>query len=240
MRRIRTGWYAAGPPSLVEDAVRRGGALGCISALSLHGAWTLPDDRIHVIAGRGSRTLSGTKIHWRARKPRQPVQNISSAIAQTIRCVDREAAVVALDSALNRGLISQREVEAICQESARGRKLLPFLDPHSESGIETIARLRLRRRNLRVRTQVRIGMARVDLIVGDRLVIELDGRSWHDRPGDFENDRSRDRTLIAAGYLVLRASYSQVMTEWQGIEDQVLQITRRGDHRWRGSLRRQA
>jgi very-short-patch-repair endonuclease len=240
MRRIRTGWYAAGPQSIVEDAVRRGGALGCVSALNVHGAWTLPDTRIHVVVGRGSKTLAGTCTHWSDRVPLEAVEEIPAAIAQTIRCVDLEAAVVALDSVVNRGLISSYEVEAICQKFARGLRLLPHLDPRSESGIETLARLRLRRRNLRVRTQVRIGSARVDLIVGDRLVIELDGRSWHDRPGDFENDRKRDRTLVAAGYLVLRASYSQVMTEWSVIEEQILQIIRRGDHRWRGALRRQS
>lgn len=239
MRRVRTGWYAAGPPSAVEDAVRRGGALGCVSAIAFHGAWTMPDTRIHVVCGRGSRASAGACVHWSDRVPREVVEDLPSAIARAIICVDLESAVTAVDSAMNRGLITAREVEAICLRSARGRRLLGRLDPASESGIETLTRLRLRRRNLALRTQVQIGeTARVDILVGDRLVIELDGRAWHDRPGDFENDRRRDRALVAAGYLVLRASYSQVMTEWSSIEQQVLQLVRRGDHRWRGALRR--
>jgi very-short-patch-repair endonuclease len=77
----------------------------------------------------------------------------------------------------------------------------------------------------------------VDLLVGDRLVVELDGEQWHG--GDrFEEDRRRDLALVAAGYLVVRISYRQVMNEWDAIERLLLEIIRRRDHRWRGELRR--
>ena len=75
-------------------------------------------------------------------------------------------------------------------------------------------------------------MGNVDLVVGDRLVVELDGAAWHERPGDFEADRRRDRELAALGYVVIRASYRQVMTEWSEIEEQILRIVRRQGHLW--------
>lgn len=240
LRRVRRGWYAAGPPDVVEDAVRKGGALACVSALSFHGVWTMRDPRTHVVAARGTRATDDIRVHWVDRVPRYVVEELPAAISRAIQCLELEAAAVVVDSAMNRRLVTPSEVEDICERSHRGRALLPHLDPASESGIETLARLRLRRRNVRLRTQVQIGdIGRVDVVVGDRLVIELDGRSWHDRPGDFENDRRRDRALVAAGYLVLRASYAQVMTEWPAIEQQVLTIVRRRDHLWRGALRRQ-
>jgi very-short-patch-repair endonuclease len=91
--------------------------------------------------------------------------------------------------------------------------------------------LALRSRNLRVRPQVWIpGVGRVDLLIGDRLVLELDGREWHQ---DFERDRARDRALVARGYLVLRASYRQVLEDWPTIEAQIAEIVARRDHRWR-------
>lgn len=236
---MRTGWYSTGSPGIVEDAIRHGGALGCVSALSVHGAWTLPSDRIHLVVGRGAKAHPSAALHWVARSPRYVVEPIQGAVEQAIRCLDLEAAAVALDSAVNRRLIAWEEVRRICDGTARGRSLLRRLDPASESGLETLARVRLRRLNLSLRVQVNVAaVGRVDLLIGDRLILELDGRSWHDRPGDFENDRRRDRSLVASGYLVMRASYWQVMNEWPAIEEQILRIVRRRDHRWRGSMRR--
>lgn len=56
---------------------------------------------------------------------------------------------------------------------------------------------------------------------------------WH---SDFEADRARDRALVALGYLVIRASYRQVMQEWPVIECQIAEIVARRDHLWRRSL----
>lgn len=47
----------------------------------------------------------------------------------------------------------------------------------------------------------------------DRLVIETDGRSFHDNPVAFERDRFRDRALQLAGYRVVRFTYEQVERE---------------------------
>ena len=211
--------------------------VACVSALAMHGVWTMPDARV-TCTGRGS-AREGVRTAQAGRCGRRSSSTRRSRVGQAIRCLEADAAVVALDSAMNRRLISPLEVEAICMRSSRGRLLFGR------------ARLRERVRNRDTRSPAiappkhrpaypSAGRRdrRVDLIVGDRLVLELDGQAWHDRPGDFENDRSRDRALVAAGYLVLRASYRQVMTEWSMIEEQVLRIVRRRDHRWRRGSRR--
>jgi very-short-patch-repair endonuclease len=237
IERIRRGWYRGpGAPSSVVLAVSAGGVLTCGSALELQGVWMLPDSRVHVRVARGVSLVrsEGLVVHWSDRRaePGFPMDPVPDAIQRAVSCLDLRAAVVAMDSALNRRLISRAQLEAMCA-SARGRRLLRLVDGASESGLETIARLALRRWRVKVRTQVPIaGVGRVDLLIGDRLVLELDGQGWHDRPGDFESDRARDRALVAAGYLPMRASYRQVLTEWGAVEQQLLQVIRAGRHRW--------
>jgi very-short-patch-repair endonuclease len=54
----------------------------------------------------------------------------------------------------------------------------------------------------------------VDMVwVDERLVLEVDGRMYHDDPHAFERDRSRDRALQLNGYRVLRVTASQVARE---------------------------
>jgi hypothetical protein len=43
-----------------------------------------------------------------------------------------------------------------------------------------------------------------------RLIVELDGRAFHETALAFETDRSRDRVLIAAGWRVIRVTYRQL------------------------------
>ena len=42
------------------------------------------------------------------------------------------------------------------------------------------------------------------------VVVELDGRSGHDKPAAFEDDRARDTALNAAGYRTLRFTWRRV------------------------------
>jgi hypothetical protein len=46
-----------------------------------------------------------------------------------------------------------------------------------------------------------------------RLVVETDGRRFHDNPVAFERDRHRDRALQLSGYRVVRFTYRQTMEE---------------------------
>ena len=46
-----------------------------------------------------------------------------------------------------------------------------------------------------------------------RLVVELDGRTFHDTAATFEHDRARDRVLAAAGWRVIRVTWRQLHDE---------------------------
>ena len=105
----------------------------------------------------------------------------------------------------------------------------------SQSGLETLVRLFLIRQRIRVRSQVRVaGVGHVDLVVGDRLVLELDGEEFHTGLA-FEEDRRRDFALVQQGYLVLRITYRMIMQDWQRVADGILALVRRDEHRWRAS-----
>lgn len=235
--RLRRGWYAGtATPSAVARAVAAGGALSCVSALAVAGAWTMPHPSVHVRAARGTAARGGVacRVHWSAEPVARAVDDPARALALAVGCLDLRAAVVVVDSVLNRGILNAHDVARILAASPRGRRVLALSDGRSESGIETLPRLALRARRIRVRTQVVIpSVGRVDLLIGDRLVLECDGREWH---GDFDADRARDRKLIALGYLVIRASYRQVLDDWPTVEGQILALVRRREHLWRRTL----
>jgi very-short-patch-repair endonuclease len=46
-----------------------------------------------------------------------------------------------------------------------------------------------------------------------RLIVELDGRATHQTRAAFENDRARDRALVAAGWRVIRVTWRQLRDE---------------------------
>jgi very-short-patch-repair endonuclease len=133
--------------------------------------------------------------------------------------------VAALDSAIHLGLVNLQDLRR--DADPRMLRVTEMVDARSESGLESLARVRLRRLRIRAIPQARIpGVGRVDLLIGDRLLLELDGEEFH----DFERDRSRDRRAAVRGYLTIRASYRQVIDEWAALEDDLLLLIRRREH----------
>ena len=50
-----------------------------------------------------------------------------------------------------------------------------------------------------------------------RLVAELDGHATHRTAGAYERDRARDRSLSAAGWRVVRITWSQLNTDAEAV-----------------------
>ena len=44
----------------------------------------------------------------------------------------------------------------------------------------------------------------------ERLVVEVDGRTYHSDGRSFEGDRGRDAVLVAHGYRVMRVTWRQI------------------------------
>lgn len=132
----------------------------------------------------------------------------------------REAVVIA-DSALRNG-VSVEELETALAAARPGalrlRRVLALMDPDSGSVLESVLRVLLAEHGLRPETQVtlydehggRIG--RVDFLLRDaRLVIECDGRRWHDPDDARERDRVRGNELERAAWRLVRLTWNDVV-----------------------------
>ena len=236
IRRLRPGWFATphADPMVVE-AVSAGGILTCVSALRRHGLWVPEHEKkLHARpAHRKVRLASGCRVHGSIPPPTAAVDDLLCSLAYAARCLDAEGLVVVCDSALNSRRATIEEItSALAPAPARTRALVDRCDGAAQSGTETMVRLRLRSRNISVTLQPRIaGVGFVDLLVGDRLVVECDSREHHTGIERYENDRARDRMLIELGYLPLRLSYRQIVHDWPATEAAILTLVRRGDHR---------
>ncbi|AWB94537.1 hypothetical protein DCE93_01665 [Agromyces badenianii] len=249
---VRQGWYSVpdAPPDVVS-AVRVGGALTAASVARLHGLWLLGDARLHVrVPGSASRLRSpddrsvplapshSVCVHYRERPGGAgdlPARDgLPRALAEMFSCAGPLPAMIAVDSALNSGeLGAAGRAELRTLVGGAHRRLVDAADAGCDSGLETIARMLLVSRRVRHRTQAWIaGVGRVDLLIGDRLVVELDGAGFHiDRP-DFEKDRRRGLELARQGYLLVRLTYRMVVNDGETTRATLLALIARGDHRW--------
>jgi very-short-patch-repair endonuclease len=146
------------------------------------------------------------------------------AVRHAFLSLPPEHALAVLDSALHHRFLRTRDLHALAAAlPAHLRPVVFAADGLAESGTETIARHLLRLLGLHVEAQVEIaGLGRVDLLVEGRLIVELDGREWHDEEDTFEDDRRRDLLGAAQRYRTLRFSWYQVLFRWHEVEAAVL------------------
>ena len=163
-------------------------------------------------------------------------QPLDLALAHMVSCVPSMVAICAIDSALHLGLVTLDEIEV--HLSRRHRRLLLSCDGSAESGVETMFRLRARRAGFVLRTQVEMPAGRVDFVIGERLLIEVDGSAHHSGHADFVRDRERDALHKALGYVVVRFTYGQVVHRWHEVESVLTLIVGRGEHLWPPRIRR--
>ena len=205
-----------------------------MSAARHYGVWSGVDGRLHVTVTRGAAKLRPVTrpvvVHWvaRGRQDRESectwIVSLEDCLRGVVTVADRETAIACLETAMTKFGMSLPEIQSLFRDRpARERAIAAQCRRGSESGPESIVAQRLRRLHLAVRQQVRVaGVGRVDMVVGDRLVIEVDGRAYHSDPRAFERDRRRDALLVARGYTVLRFSYRQVMFEWDFVRRCIL------------------
>lgn len=237
LRRLRDGWFALpDADALVVAAVSAGGCVSCADALRLHGAW-VPESlgRGHVRRNRRARAAGREGCRAPGLDPRvvHAVDDVETAFRCVLRCGTREDIVVIADSLLHLRLATRHELERwVVAGPPRGRDALRWIDA-AESGLETMVRVRLRARRVRVRTQVWVEDMRLDIVVGEVLVIECDGREHHASWTAQTADRARDRRLTTLGYVVVRLTYRQIVDEWDSVERDLLTLVRRHARRSR-------
>jgi very-short-patch-repair endonuclease len=172
------------------------------------------------------------RIHWTGESLQgdRTAVDVDHAITQVFRCRGVDDGFIVLESALHQGMLRRRDLAGLeSRVSATARRWVKLADSHSESGSESALKLILLRLGVPFRQQVPIsGVGRVDFLLGDHLVIEVDSKTHHASP---YADRKRDAMLSVSNRRVLRFMYSQVMFERLEVESAILSALARLDHR---------
>lgn len=153
--------------------------------------------------------------------------SVVDSLAHVLRCQPRAIAVAVIDSALHARLLSMGEVRAIlARVPLRYRLPESALDPRSESGIESLVRVALIDAGFACVPQVFLpGVGRVDLVIEGRVIVEVDGRRWHQ--GEQSRDYARDLAALAAGLGVVRVDYAHAIAHADLVVAAVWQALRR-------------
>jgi very-short-patch-repair endonuclease len=114
--------------------------------------------------------------------------------------------------------------------SLAARELAEAVTGLSDSGLETLVVTPLRRWGVQVRQQVVLAGRPVDVVVGDRLVLQIDGYEHHSSSAQRAKDIAHDAELRLRGYTVFRLSYSQVVHDWPAVERRITRALAAGLH----------
>ncbi|GAB17843.1 hypothetical protein GOEFS_040_00130 [Gordonia effusa NBRC 100432] len=243
----RRGWYStsAADPAVLS-AVRAGGVLSCVSALKFvqnHGIpalWVPPGDTVHVRLSKGGksrvRSRCRVKLCQGAGRPlptAHAVDEIPVALSCAARCVAEDCWIAMCDSVLHNTPLTIPDLQAAMGTvSQTVRTMMSRCDSRSETGTESIVRVRLRAAGYRVHVQPRIGRSqRSDLRIG-RLIIECDSEAYHGgeaRRGDLR----RDRKTVGRGWVTMRVDYFDVMHRWDDVLADIADFTSSERHRIR-------
>ena len=208
------------------------------AAAALHRLTGFPRGVVTLTAGRGSHPrVAGAVVHqlndhasWHLTTiDGLPVTTVARTLVDLASLGRRRRLEIALDDAIAARLVTLPDVgrclTSIARRGKPGVRLLStLLDQRGPGYIPPASRLERALFDLLEqggepppRRQFPFpgrmpGEGRVDAAYPDaRLVIEVDGRRWHNRTADFARDRDRDNEAARAGWRTLRLLYEDVI-----------------------------
>lgn len=216
---------AVGPE--LRSAAAVSGRVSCVSAARLLGLWTVDDARLHLAVAQSASRFDarGATVHWGA--PVLPpnrfglIEPLVDALVRIADCQPLDHALAAWESALRTGRVRAGYLEQLPLRSTAARHVRLGASQLSDSGIESIPVARLRRIGIRLRQQVMIDGHPVDILIGERLVLQIDGFEFHRTAEQRERDLAQDRRLVLMGYTVFRYGYVDVLYRWPEVESEV-------------------
>lgn len=228
LKRVRRRWVAVPDADrLLVWAATAGVVLSCMTQARRLGLWTLDQGIGFHVAARAHAGRVGrwkdTTVHWAEpliqRDPSALVDPVENVLALVAACQPYEAALAVWESARRNDLYDPRALGRLPLGSA-AQTLLATAQPFSDSGLETIVVTRLRWLKVGIRPQVWILGHRVDFLIGDRLVLQVDGGTHvgAQRTADIEHDA----LLMLHGYHVIRVGYDQIMNDWPAVQDAIM------------------
>ncbi|WP_460772148.1 endonuclease domain-containing protein [Microbacterium sp. GXF7504] len=238
--RVRRSWLVAPEcDPRRAAAVTVGGRVTCASAAAMFGLWTPAHDGVHVaVPGNAGRLdADGLVLHWGS-GPAPVARNgvddhLVNVLFHTARCLGRREALPIWESALRKGLVERAHLQRIAWRNAEARELARAASLLSDAGGETVFVHGMRAEGIAVRQQVWVDGHRVDGLIGDRLVIQVDGFAHHSSAADRRRDIHADARLALLGYTVLRFDYQQILFDWPQVRDTVVHAMAQGLHRIR-------
>ncbi|WP_122260858.1 type IV toxin-antitoxin system AbiEi family antitoxin domain-containing protein [Ornithinimicrobium cerasi] len=198
-----------------------------VMGLSIHGV----DDLVHLVTVGGTQTRrrGGLVQHACVGEGRVTDAFGLPTVMPAVACVQVaaqfgvEPGVVGADSALRLGLCRREDLEALggWRWLGRGRTAASIVigraDGRHESAGESRTAWVLHRLGYRdVRPQVSIVdgqgrfVARVDFLVGPRVVVEFDGMLKYASPADLTAEKRREDRLRSLGYEVVRLTWADL------------------------------
>jgi very-short-patch-repair endonuclease len=136
-------------------------------------------------------------------------------------------ALAVWDSAMRQGLVDKRILERLPLRG-QARDLLEAVVPFHDSGLETFVFTRLKWLRIAVRAQVWLYGHRVDFLIGERLVLQIDG--GHHVGAQRAKDIAHDTELMLRGYFVIRVGYDDVINHWPDVQERILAAIAQGLH----------
>lgn len=240
IERLRAGVFVVPEVGQAQrQALMHGGVLCCVSAAQAAGLWVMPFEGVHVwlTASGHQRWHDACRCvaHWHETptfRAKRAVLGMQTVLRQIAQCQGREGFFVALESALNQRKVSSRDLVGLQASLPRSfAGLFELAQSTAESGLESLVRYRLAQHGIAVRGQVSIpGVGRVDLVVGDCLIIEADGTENHVGSSKRHRDLVRDTAAAALGLRTLRFDYAMIVHDWPQVEAAILEALRAGAH----------
>lgn len=194
--------------------------------------WGLIDHaprRIEVSVPHRARSIDGVLVHQRRYLPstrhrRFPITSVAQTVLDYAAGADLITVRRVLAQADYRRLLDPAAVEAVLGQgrpgSARLRQALERHQPHlarTRSWLEAVfvplceaAAIPLPEINVRV-----AGWTADALWRAEKVIVELDGYDNHSTRGQIERDRRKELALRAAGFLVIRYTWDQVVNQPQ-------------------------
>jgi len=220
------GWVAVrGADPMLVAAARRGVVISCITLCARKGLWVTSASGVHVAAPAKSGHANSARgvVHWsRPTFPRDPdllEDSLENALILVARCQSHEDALATWESALRQHVVDP-DVLAEASLTPHARRMLSEATPFADAGTETIFRTRLGWLDVPIVPQVWILGHRVDFLIGERLVIQIDG--GHHVGPQRSSDIAHDAELMLRGYHVIRIGYEQLMHGWPEVQSLIL------------------
>lgn len=210
-------------------AAATGGRLTCLTLARRLGWWVTDAPRhVHLHFPPGSRADAPAEAvtHWAipltTGEPTLLV-GVEDALQHIATCLPHDEALAVWESAVRVEKLAPEYLRSIAWTSTAARELAGAVTGLSDSGLETLLVSPLRRWGVHLRQQVWLAGRPVDILVGERLVIQIDGWQFHSSAAQRAKDIAHDAELRLRGYTVLRFGYAQVVHD----RETVLRVIRR-------------